>query len=212
MGIDKVDAPGFATNTKLEENAGKREAEKEDAPETCAGGDVAAGQGGTPDDQRTVVYDDGSSYSGQIQEGKRHGQGVWKSQTGQYEGQWQADVQHGKGRQTWSDGRVYDGQFECGKFAGHGRMVWHTNRGLLVYEGQYEADLKHGDGKFVWADGRTYNGQWREGKRHGRGVYTNARMEQKSGFWVDDKFDRWEQQPTTEPQTNNVNHSNSPAA
>jgi len=161
----------------------------------CPGGDSAAGAGKGLDkkEQQYVTGVDGSTYVGQIVDGKKQGHGIWQSQSGHYEGQWFADAQHGKGRQTWSDGRVYDGQFQFGRFSGSGRMVWHTQKGLLIYEGQYEDDMKHGNGKFVWADGRVYDGQWQHGKRHGKGMYQNVRSERKVGFWVDDKFDRWEQ-------------------
>eukprot|EP00913_Durusdinium_trenchii_P017825 g16750.t1 len=154
-----------------------------------------------------------------IKEGKRHGHGVWQSKNCQYEGQWKADAQDGQGRQTWSDGRVIQGQFQNGRFSGTGKMVWHTQKGMLVYEGQYkddcgdrfmflsatvffngqfnlliQDDLKHGHGKFVWPDGRTYDGEWSQGKRHGRGTYITAKAERKVGYWQDDKFDRWEKE------------------
>jgi len=140
----------------------------------------------------TQVYKDGSTYVGQLINGQRQGLGKRSSQSGEYEGQWESDTQHGRGKQKWTDGRVYEGEFELGKFSGDGRMVWNTQKGLLVYEGQYKDDLKHGVGKFVWADGRTYEGEWCCGKRHGRGRYINARLETKVGYWLDDKFDRWE--------------------
>lgn len=165
------------------------------ASPACPGPDSAAGGDATTieaKEHQYLTYDDGSSYTGQIVDGKRHGHGSWQSRTGQYEGQWQADAQHGQGRQTWSDGRVFDGQFQYGKFAGSGKMVWHTQKGLLVYDGEYKDDLKHGHGTFTWADGRTYDGEWQQGKRHGRGTYLNSRTERKTGYWLDDKFDRWE--------------------
>ncbi|CAK8986009.1 unnamed protein product [Durusdinium trenchii] len=146
------------------------------------------------EERQFVTYQDGSTYTGMIKEGKRHGHGVWQSKNCQYEGQWKADAQDGQGRQTWSDGRVYEGQFQNGRFSGTGKMVWHTQKGMLVYEGQYKDDLKHGHGKFVWPDGRTYDGEWSQGKRHGRGTYITAKAERKVGYWQDDKFDRWEKE------------------
>jgi len=140
----------------------------------------------------TLTYKDGSTYVGQLVDGQRQGQGKRASASGEYEGQWESDMQHGRGTQKWTDGRVYEGHFELGKFSGEGKMIWSTQKGLLVYEGQYKDDLKHGFGKFVWADGRTYEGEWCCGKRHGRGRYINARFETKVGYWLDDKFDRWE--------------------
>merc|ERR1712232_1248812 len=91
-----------------------------------------------------------------------------------YDGQWQEDVQHGQGRQQWSDGRIYVGRFALGKFSGPGTMKWQTQKGTLVYEGEYLDDLKHGTGKFIWEDGRSYDGEWQRGKRHGRGMYSTS--------------------------------------
>jgi len=195
VGVDATPAPGIDMMQEITADCddGRKEAGKLDDP--LAGGDIAAGgsaQGGDKQEHQFVTYEDQSTYTGQVVDGKRQGHGLWQSSTGQYEGQWKADAQHGKGRQTWSDGRVYDGQFDHGRFSGHGRMVWHTQKGLLTYEGQYKDDLKHGSGRFVWADGRTYDGEWQNGKRHGKGMYMNARCERKVGFWVDDKFERWE--------------------
>lgn len=165
-------------------------------PDSAAGGDVGNSAG-----HQTMSYDDGSTYTGHIVDGKRTGHGSWQSRTGQYDGQWKADAQHGHGRQTWSDGRVFDGQFEFGRFSGHGKMVWHTQKGLMVYDGEYREDLKHGHGMFTWADGRSYDGEWLTGKRHGRGTYVNAQLEKKTGYWLEDKFERWEEDDNIPPLT-----------
>lgn len=209
LGVDNHGAPGMNMQDVIEDRGkeltfangeGAGSACKDTAEEQCPGGDSAAGGVGEGDaagsggsqEYQYVTYEDGSTYTGQIVEKKRHGHGLWQSKTGQYEGQWKEDNQHGKGRQTWTDGRVYDGEFQCGRFSGQGTMVWHTQKGLLTYEGQYVDDLKHGTGKFVWPDGRTYDGEWHQGKRHGRGMYMNARCERKIGYWKDDKFVEWE--------------------
>jgi len=196
MGVEPSPPPGIGTMVNIGPEDNKAEDNK--ASNQGNGGDEAAGK------QETVSYKDGSTYTGQMSNGMRHGHGVRKSPNGEYEGQWEADLQHGKGVQKWSDGRKYEGQFESGKFSGEGRMIWSTQKGLLVYDGQYKDDLKHGQGKFVWADGRTYEGEWCCGKRHGRGMYINARMEQKVGYWLDDKFDRWE------ADTSNMNGASKP--
>mmetsp|Transcript_66175 Transcript_66175/g.117686 ORF Transcript_66175/g.117686 Transcript_66175/m.117686 type:complete len:223 (+) Transcript_66175:105-773(+) len=141
--------------------------------------------------ETNLTYKDGSTYEGQFLSGKRHGRGVWKSSTGQYDGQWKTDQQDGQGQQRWQDGRVYIGQFSRGKFDGHGRMEWHTPQGLMIFEGDYVNDQKHGTGKFIWPDGRMYDGEWAKGKRWGKGTYHNSRGEKKEGLWVNDKLDRW---------------------
>jgi len=143
--------------------------------------------------EQTVMYKDGSSYTGNLVDGRRDGHGMWRAATGsyEYEGQWRSDLPNGQGRQTWSDGRIYEGGFSDGIFDGFGRMEWQTQQGTLSYEGQYEKDVKHGKGKFLWPDGRGYDGEWVQGKRSGRGVYINSKGERKEGLWTDDKFDRW---------------------
>mmetsp|Transcript_64213 Transcript_64213/g.153307 ORF Transcript_64213/g.153307 Transcript_64213/m.153307 type:complete len:272 (+) Transcript_64213:48-863(+) len=143
-------------------------------------------------EEKTVTYDDGSTYTGALQNGQRHGSGVWKNETEMYDGEWQNDQQHGTGRQTWSDGRSYEGQYYRGHFFGIGKMVWKTPKGCMCYEGEYLDDMKHGMGKFTWADGRCYDGEWQQGKRHGRGAYTTAEGDYRIGYWSEDRFVRWE--------------------
>jgi len=143
-------------------------------------------------EEQTHTYDDGSTYKGKLVSGKRHGDGVWKSSSAGYSGQWHEDAMHGQGKHTWTDGRVYDGQFIAGKFSGTGRMEWHAQKGVLVYDGEYLDDMKHGHGKFLWADGRAYDGQWIMGKRDGRGSYTDAQGVTKAGTWKANKFEGWE--------------------
>jgi len=143
-------------------------------------------------EDKTVQYPDGSTYTGCLRNGLKHGPGVYKSPTEVYEGEWQDDLQHGTGRQIWSDGRLYEGQYVKGHFSGMGRMVWRTAKGTMCYEGEYLEDLKHGTGKFTWPDGRCYEGEWMRGKRHGRGAYTTAKGDYKIGYWTEDRFIRWE--------------------
>jgi len=126
-----------------------------------------------------------------VQDGKRHGQGTWKANTGWYVGGWADDFQCGAGKQEWSDGRMYEGQFQKGKFHGHGRMEWNTPSGKMIYEGQYHNDQKHGQGQFIWPDGRIYKGEWEAGKRHGKGTYINAKGDPREGIWQDDKLENW---------------------
>lgn len=140
------------------------------------------------------TYEDGSSYKGQLLDGRRHGYGVWTSPTERFSGQWKNDHRDGQGRQMWQDERaqrMYEGQFKAGNFDGHGRMEWHTTNGLMIYEGQYLNDLKHGMGRYTWPDGRVYDGQWREGKRWGKATFTNSAGVRREGLWKEDKVERW---------------------
>jgi len=146
-------------------------------------------------EEATRVYVDGSTYTGQMRGGLRDGQGVWLAPAVQYEGQWRGDLQQGKGELSWADGRAYCGTFNQGKFHGQGRMVWNTPNGLLIYEGQYIEDAKHGSGKFEWPDGGVYDGEWSKGKMWGMGWYTDPNGERRQGEWVEDRIQRWLDEP-----------------
>merc|ERR1719287_366392 len=99
---------------------------------------------------------------------------------------------------TKDNGRAYVGQFHQGKFHGQGRMVWNTPKGLLIYEGQYVEDAKHGSGRFEWPDGGVYDGEWSHGKMWGLGWYTDPNGERRQGEWVEDRIQRWIDEPTAE--------------
>jgi len=153
------------------------------------------------------TYEDGSSFVGQLREGRRHGAGVWTSASEQYSGQWENDQRDGQGRQTWQDGRVYEGQFRQGKFDGQGRMEWRTPNGVMLYEGQYVDDVKHGSGKYVWPDNRMYEGQWKNGQRSGRATYTNSIGQSRVGIWREDKVEKWLEESESEDKGEVINGS-----
>lgn len=136
-------------------------------------------------------YMDGSAYDGQLDDGERHGKGVWKSHDQSYEGEWFRDARHGRGKQSWTDGRLYEGQFRMGKFHGFGRMEWITPEGPMAYEGQYRNDLKHGEGRYAWPNGCMYNGQWVDGARHGSATVTNSHGDSRQGVWNADRLETW---------------------
>mmetsp|Transcript_104606 Transcript_104606/g.300724 ORF Transcript_104606/g.300724 Transcript_104606/m.300724 type:complete len:295 (-) Transcript_104606:76-960(-) len=154
------------------------------APIACTGGLAGAGEG-------EETYEDGSAYTGQLLDGKRHGHGVWESKSEKYIGQWRVDAMDGCGRQVWQDGRVYDGQFKAGRLHGDGRMEWRSREGSSSYEGQYLDDLKEGRGMYCSPAGQIYHGEWKQGMRHGRGAHTEADGKSRRGIWSQDKLARW---------------------
>ena len=90
----------------------------------------------------TKVYDNGEKYTGELQDGKRHGQGTCFYPNGnKYEGGWQEDSMFGPGVYTWKDGSVYRGEFLEGSKSARGVMTW--------------------------ADGQRYEGTWRYPYRRG---------------------------------------------
>lgn len=71
-----------------------------------------------------ITYPDGSWYEGDIQDGKRHGQGIWVRPDGtKYNGQWQDDKPNGQGTINWPDGRKYVGEWKEGKRHGYGTDI-----------------------------------------------------------------------------------------
>ncbi len=90
-------------------------------------------------DRDSVNYPDGSRYQGDMQGGKRHGQGTWvRPDNTKYVGQWVDDKPHGQGTITWPDGRQYTGQWMYGK--------------------------RHGRGADIYPDGRRVEGEWEDGE------------------------------------------------
>jgi len=172
-----------------------------EATDATAGPDSQLKAAGDGYEESTRVYVDGSTYTGQMRNGLRDGQGAWLAPAVQYEGQWRGDLQEGQGELSWADGRAYCGAFSQGKFHGQGRMVWNTPKGLLIYEGQYVEDAKHGSGKFEWPDGGVYDGEWLQGKMWGMGWYTEPNGERRQGEWVEDRIQRWIDDPATEDTT-----------
>lgn len=85
------------------------------------------------------TYPDGSVYEGDVEGGKRHGQGSWiKTDGTKYTGEWRNDKPDGQGTIVWPDGRRYSGYWKAGK--------------------------RHGQGVDISPDGRKVEGVWNEGE------------------------------------------------
>jgi len=157
----------------------------------CIEGDCDDGFG-------TYVYDDGSIYTGEFKNGKRHGKGRMKWASGarkgeEYEGEWSGDDMHGKGRYVYSDGSVYAGEFRDGKRHGQGVMSWASGpRKGAVYAGDWKDDEINGTGVYTYSDGSVYKGEFKDGKRHGQGSMTWASGPKKgdkyTGEWTGDEI------------------------
>eukprot|EP00668_Euglena_longa_P011763 GGOE01014180.1.p1 GENE.GGOE01014180.1~~GGOE01014180.1.p1 ORF type:complete len:485 (+),score=91.67 GGOE01014180.1:92-1546(+) len=108
-----------------------------------------------------------ASYSGGVQDGKRHGCGmyIYRNLAFHYEGDWEDNLKHGHGTFTVGDS-IYEGDFQHGEMTGKGRRVWGSG---ATYCGYFLQGEMHGDGEYVAADGTKYEGQWCWNKRHGQG-------------------------------------------
>lgn len=139
----------------------------------------------------TVSYKDGSVYTGEVMEGKRHGKGKMTWPNGDvYEGDWREDRRTGKGKYYFSNGNVFEGDYVNGHKNGKGKFVWADGD---IYEGDYLNGYKHGRGKYVWGKssaraGDVYEGDFVNGERTGIGTYTYANGRVESGRFLKGVF------------------------
>lgn len=71
--------------------------------------------------EHAILFDDGSSYSGEWKNGRIHGRGVFLWANGdRFEGEWKDDLQNGQGTYAAADGSVYYGGWKNGVKDGDG--------------------------------------------------------------------------------------------
>ena len=106
--------------------------------------------------------DDGSCYSGMFADNMKNGKGVYVFADGSmYEGDYENDEKHGKGKFTWASGDIYEGDYVHDLYKGKGTYTWSTGE---YYEGDFDHNTIHGWGTYHWVSGRTYEGYWDYGK------------------------------------------------
>jgi len=159
-----------------------------------------------------VTADDGSSYVGQVVDGRRQGLGVADAKDGDHRaGEWQDNLMSGRGTDRAADGTVYEGQwrdgqpsgpgvmerpggirdegtFASGKFEGPGvRRLLQANP-PVVQTGDWHGDTLDGPAVETVGDRERYEGSFRLGKRHGYGQLTDAEKKVILGRWDDGKL------------------------
>jgi serine/threonine protein kinase len=158
-----------------------------------------------------VNGDDGSSYVGQLVDGKRSGLGVLVYKDGDKQaGEWKDNVLNGLGIEHLSDGPVYEGQWSNGVPAGlgmrdkpgseraEGNFVAGRLDGLgtrrvlteptVIQSGEFKADVLDGLGVETLANGERYEGTFRNGKRNGFGQVIGPDERARATRWEDGKL------------------------
>ena len=108
---------------------------------------------------KSLHFENGEKYEGQLLKGLRHGQGIYTWRDGTvYSGTWHRDLEHGCGEKRYANGDKYSGSWKNG-----------------MYDGQ---------GTYTWRDGSSYAGRWQDGMEHGMGTKTEANGLKKTGFWT----------------------------
>jgi formylglycine-generating enzyme required for sulfatase activity len=105
----------------------------------------------------------GATYSGDILNGKPHGQGTV----------------------TFVDGKKYVGEFEYGKKHGHGTL---TDLNGTIFVGEFKDDKANGQATITIPDGDKYVGEFKDNKRNGLGTLTFANGRIREGIWKNDIF------------------------
>lgn len=163
---------------------------------------------------------DGSTYSGDIQDGLFHGEGVQEFVSGTvYSGEFREGYWHGQGELESKAGWRYEGEFRKGVMAGQGVLEDEGSR----YEGEFQDNDFHGKGRYEtngsvyiaeFVDGKpvqgkhitdygTYEGEFRDWYYHGEGTYSYPTefegMESLSGTWEYGEFVDGEEYVPEEP-------------
>jgi len=127
------------------------------------------------------TYPNGDHYKGSLQDGLRHGPGVF----------------------TWANGDRYEGQWVRDQKQGQGTFTHHTGD---EYVGQWKNDAMHGEGTFTWVNGDVYKGHYVNGKRHGNGTLTYADGRVEQGRWEYNQLAAVKEQDTTPPVIRITSH------
>ena len=164
---------------------------------------------------------DGSSYSGDIQDGRFHGDGVQEFASGMvYSGQFREGYWHGQGELESPSGWRYEGEFQKGLMAGQGVLEDDDSR----YEGEFRNGEFHGEGRYEVSNGvyiaefsdgapmkgkhitdyGSYEGEFRDWYYHGEGTFTYPGefegLGTLSGAWAEGEFlDAEEYVPEAQP-------------
>jgi hypothetical protein len=152
---------------------------------------VGPDQGNTSS-QGIVELPDGTTFEGEVRDGRPNGPGVLTDLNGTHqEGEWRnGDVYKVTGTLVYPDGTKEIGTWNANGFKSGGTIVWKDGR-------QYKGDWKlsenapeqpDGEGEMTWPDGRKYVGQFHNGTMDGSGkmTYPDGRVE--DGSWKAGKF------------------------
>mmetsp|Transcript_15586 Transcript_15586/g.38436 ORF Transcript_15586/g.38436 Transcript_15586/m.38436 type:complete len:424 (-) Transcript_15586:290-1561(-) len=72
----------------------------------------------------TLTFPDGAKYIGELNDGKRHGVGIYYFADGsRYEGHSVNNFFEGQGKMVWEDGGFYEGEWSQGEIDGYGKEV-----------------------------------------------------------------------------------------
>ena len=154
--------------------------------------DHARFRDGRQDPRLKLTINRNGIYKGEVEDGKRHGFGVYKTAYTTYKGEWKNDMRHGVGvfiqQELASEsgtGYRYEGDWKDGEMNGCGICVFAN---FDVYMGSHKDDEFDGYGVYThYATGGTHKCAYKAGVKDGYGTY-NAGARSHSGLYVKDRF------------------------
>lgn len=134
----------------------------------------------------SYVGPDGALYSGQFQDGLRHGQGEVTIRGTVYRGDFHLGKRKGAGRYASATAN-YDGAYCDGFRHGFGTLKQEDAAGRVHrYDGELVRSLRHGEGA-LHSEDCEYSGSWLRNVRHGYGKQTWRHTgNEYAGQWADD--------------------------
>lgn len=138
--------------------------------------------------EKTITYDNGDLYVGDIEGGLPNGYGVkTHANTGDvYEGEFSDNEISGEGVYKYSNGDYFKGTFENEQKTGEGELIYANGNS---YKGSYENDVRSGYGVFTWASGAKYTGYFSNDLKNGKGVMVYESGDVFEGSFKDDMRD-----------------------
>jgi len=157
----------------------------------------------------TMLYTDGSKYTGEFRQGMREGKGLYYyANKNKFLGEWKKDLRWGEGKMEFTNGDVYTGSFANNQMQGMGTMdfgrgdkyigQWANNKpngkGNYYfksgerYEGDFVNALFEGQGTLFYKSGSFYAGGWKGSKKEGEGAFHDAHGKVVYAHWANDKL------------------------
>lgn len=159
----------------------------------------------------TMLYSDGSKFTGEFKSGLREGKGLYYySNRNKYFGEWKKDLRVGEGKMEFTNGDVYTGSFLNNQMHGQGTMEfgrgdkyigqWAENKpngkGSYFfksgerYEGEFVNALFEGQGTLYYKSGSYYSGNWKASKKDGQGSFYDIQGKIIRAIWSQDQVVR----------------------
>ena len=121
------------------------------------------------DSNRTITYQNGDKYVGDLKNGLKHGKGIYYYKNGnKYEGDWKDDKREGRGTFFFVNGDKYEG--ECKNDKANGKGVKYFKNGDR-YDGDWKDDTMDGRGILYSANGNKFCGEFKNNNVEGKQVF-----------------------------------------